>query len=95
MEESINNLKTAFAVGTSIMISEHFFSTFLSSPLTIETLYKEQKEKVYEYLAKAFLCGFVYGVAIDKILNNELPYATISNIAVSLIYFITYYKALE
>ena len=92
--KSLSRIIDALAIGSTVMVSEHFFSTFLSSPLTVETLYNkdEDKEKVKSYLYQAIIISFLFGIIISYILDD--PLGIISAIAISLLYLFIYFKAM-
>lgn len=85
----------ALAVGSTVIASEHFFSTFLSSPLTVQTLYSEKEEdreltKLYLYEACAI--SILFGAIISYFLKDRL--GIISAIAISILYWAIYMDAL-
>ena len=90
----IKRVIDALAIGTTVMVSEHFFSTFLSSPLTVETLYNNDRDKgkVKTYLFQAIVISIVFGIIISYILDD--PLGVISAIVVSLLYGVIYYRAM-
>ncbi len=91
----VERLIDAFAVGITLMVSEHFFSTFLSSPLTVSTLYKDErsKEEVKKYLALACLASLGFGAIMTYLLDDKLAIATA--FIICLIYTIVYMKAMS
>ena len=95
MEEDINKLKSIFSLGISAVASEHFFSTFLSSPLTIKTLYKDKPDLVREYLIEASLISIVFGALMDYLLKDTNHFGLIGTSAVCLIYWAVYEDALK
>jgi len=91
----IESIIDALAIGTTIMVSEHFFSTFLSSPLTVKTLYSEKREDVQTtklYLYEAIAISIIFGAIISYILKDWLGLLT--GVATSLLYYVIYMDAL-
>lgn len=91
----VNRIIDALAIGTTIMVSEHFFSTFLSSPLTVKTLYSDKEEdrqttKVYLYEAMAV--SIIFGGLVSYILRDWL--GIITGIVVAFLYYAIYMDAL-
>jgi hypothetical protein len=94
----LENAKKIFDIliaGATVMIGEHFFSTFLPSPATVETLYKtpEEKDVVKRYFAGATLCTLGFGAIMSVVTRELWPFLT-SNFLVG-IYGIAYSKTLE
>ena len=92
---STRRIIDALAVGTTVMVSEHFFSTFLSSPLTVKTLYSEKqedKDTTKLYLAEAIAISIGFGILVTILLKDWL--GVISAIAVCALYFLIYMDAL-
>ncbi len=92
---SLFAIKNALAVGISVMVSEHFFSTFLSSPLTVETLYKNNRAEVMKYFGEAVTSSIAFGVLMDFLLKDKYYLGTLSAIATSVLYYFVYDKALQ
>jgi len=91
----IDSIVDALAIGTTIMVSEHFFSTFLSSPLTVKTLYAdkpEDRETTKIYLYEAMAISIIFGALISWILKDKL--GIITGIATALLYYLIYMDAL-
>lgn len=91
----VKRIVDALAVGTTVMVSEHFFSTFLSSPLTVSTLYADKEEgrqttKLYLYEACAI--SIVFGAIISYILRDWLGIVTA--FVVCALYWLIYMDAL-
>ena len=91
----IDSIIDALAIGTTIMVSEHFFSTFLSSPLTVKTLYSDKEEdrqttKIYLYEAMAI--SILFGAIISYILKD--PLGIITGIVTAGLYYFIYMDAL-
>jgi hypothetical protein len=91
----MTEIKSTLSLIGSVIASEHFFSTFLSSPLTVETLYKQQKEDVYKYLVLASVISIGWGLLLDNLLKDTNHLGLYGSSAVCLIYFLTYYNALK
>jgi hypothetical protein len=89
----IEKVKDALAVGATVIASEHFFSTFLSSPLTVQTLYTNQPELVRKYLMEASLCSLIFSAIIAYLLKD--PLAVYAGIGITLLYTFIYNKALS
>jgi len=91
----IDSIVDALAIGTTIMVSEHFFSTFLSSPLTVKTLYSdkpEDRETTKLYLYEAMAISILFGALISVILKDKL--GIITGILTALLYYMIYMDAL-
>ena len=61
---------TALNVALNALFSDYIFSTFLSSPLTVETLYKENKETVMKYLYLASGLSVLFGLVLSILFSN-------------------------
>jgi len=86
----------ALAIGVPVIAAEHFFSTFLSSPLTVETLYsqnEEQRRTTLMYLTESIVISMVFAGIIGYYLKDNL--AIISGAAVCTLYAIIYLDALD
>ncbi|MGC8580611.1 MAG: hypothetical protein ACP5MB_11235, partial [bacterium] len=92
---SLFSIKNALAVGVSVMVSEHFFSTYLSSPLTVETIYKDQADKVMAYFWEAAGSSLVFGLIMDFLLKDKYYLGTLSAIATIVLYYFVYQRALS
>ena len=92
---SLFRIKNALAIGISVMVSEHFFSTFLSSPLTVETLYKNNGEKVMHYFTESAVASLGFGLLMDLILQDKYFLGFISALGTTLMYYLVYQKALS
>ncbi|MEM3844857.1 MAG: hypothetical protein QXU98_04060 [Candidatus Parvarchaeota archaeon] len=92
---SLFAIKNALAVGISVMVSEHFFSTYLSSPLTVETLYKDNQQKVMNYFWEAAGSSVVFGLLMDFLLKDKYFLGTVSAIGTTILYYVVYKKALS
>ena len=67
---------TALNVALNALFSDYVFSTFLSSPLTIETLYKENKGTVMKYLYLASSLSLLFGLVLSILFQNWTGIAT-------------------
>ncbi|MEM3859493.1 MAG: hypothetical protein QW478_08825 [Candidatus Micrarchaeaceae archaeon] len=92
---SLFAIKNALAVGISVMVSEHFFSTYLSSPLTVETLYKDSGQKVMNYFWEAAGSSIVFGLIMDFLLKDKYFLGTVSAVGTTLLYYVVYRNALK
>ena len=92
---SLFRIKNALAIGISIMVSEHFFSTFLSSPLTVETLYKDSGDKVMHYFTESAIASLGFGLLMDLILQDKYYLGLLSALGTTLMYYLVYQKALS
>jgi len=92
---SLFAIKNALAVGISVMVSEHFFSTFLSSPLTVETLYKQDADKVMHYFTESAISSLAFGLLMDLILKDKYFLGFLSAVATTIMYYYVYQKALS
>ncbi len=91
----VDRIIDALAIGTTVMVSEHFFSTFLSSPLTVKTLYnknEEDRRTTMIYLAEACVISIAFGCIISYILRDWL--GIITAIVVCALYYVIYMDAL-
>jgi|Deesub1362A_J573_1020465.scaffolds.fasta_scaffold00330_76 hypothetical protein len=91
----VETIIDALAIGTTIMVSEHFFSTFLSSPLTVKTLYadKEQDRIITKiYLYEAMAISIIFGAIVSYILKDKL--GIITGVATAFLYYLIYMDAL-
>jgi len=91
----VGRIIDALAIGTTVMVSEHFFSTFLSSPLTVKTLYSEKEEDIHTtltYLNEACVISIAFGAIISYILKDWL--GIVSAVLTCLLYYVIYLDAL-
>jgi len=61
---------TALNVALNALFSDYVFSTFLSSPLTVETLYKENRGTVMKYLFLASGLSALFGLVLSILFFN-------------------------
>ena len=87
-------IKTAAGLGMALISSEHFFSTFLSSPWTTEKFVEneEEKAKIRKLYIYATALSLITAGIISAILDEWWP--LIAVIVLSLIYIIVYERAL-
>lgn len=64
------HIVTGLNVAVNALFSDYVFSTFLSSPLTVETLYKESKDKVFKYLTLASLASIGFSIVTSALFAN-------------------------
>ena len=84
---------TALNVALNALFSDYVFSTFLSSPLTVETLYKENKETVMKYLYLASGLSVLFGLVLSILFSNW--WGIVTAIAMVTIIDIVYLYALR
>jgi len=84
---------TALNVALNALFSDYIFSTFLSSPLTVETLYKENKETVMKYLYLASGLSVLFGLVLSILFSNW--WGIVTAIAMVTIIDIVYLYALR
>ena len=84
---------TALNVALNALFSDYVFSTFLSSPLTVETLYKENKETVMKYLYLASELSVLFGLVLSILFSNW--WGIVTAIAMVTIIDIVYLYALR
>lgn len=84
----------AAGIGMALIASEHFFSTFLSSPWTTEKFVEteEDRRKVRELYLLAIAASFVTAALLATILNDSYP--IIAVIILSLMYVVVYERAM-
>lgn len=95
MNNRIERIIDALAIGATVIASEHFFSTFLSSPLTVATLYSEKpedREMTKLYLYEAIAVSIVFGAVMSYILND--PLGLITAVVICVLYYLIYMDAL-
>ena len=85
---------TAAGVGMSIISSEHFFSTFLSSPWTTEKFAEteEDKAKVRRLYMYACATSLITAAILSCILNQWWP--LLAAAILCLLYVVVYERAL-
>lgn len=86
---------TAAGVGMSIISSEHFFSTFLSSPWTtkkfVET--EEDKAEIRRLYMMACACSLVTAAILSAILKQSWP--LLAAAALCILYIIVYENSMK
>jgi len=87
-------IQTAAGIGMAVISSEHFFSTFLSSPWTTEKFAEseEDKAKVRKLYWIAVACSLVTAIILSIILKQWWP--LVSAIILCVIYYATYERAM-
>lgn len=87
-------IATAAGIGMSLIASEHFFSTFLSSPWTTEKFAttEEDKEKIRRYYKMAIAASLITAIILCLILKEWWP--LIATIALCVMYVVVYEKAM-
>lgn len=68
-------IATAAGLGMSLIASEHFFSTFLSSPWTVEKFAEseEDKAKIRRYYLLAVAASLITAFILAGILKQQWP----------------------
>ena len=96
MERRVSVLESILGFSVSVISSEHFFSTFLSSPLTVQTLYRDKEEDRKTVLHSLYL-AIVVSVGFGALISLWLKdwWALIGALGTSLLYWIIYIKALR
>jgi len=84
---------TALNVALNALFSDYIFSTFLSSPLTVETLYKENRGTVMKYLYLASGLSVLFGLVLSILFQNW--WGLVTAIAMVTIIDIVYLYALS
>lgn len=88
-------ITTAAGLGMSLIASEHFFSTMLSSPWTTEKFAQssEDKAKVRKYYMIAVAMSLITAYLIARILKQSWP--LIATVVLCVIYVAIYEQALR
>lgn len=86
---------TAAGLGMSLIASEHFFSTFLSSPWTVEKFAEteEDKVKIRRYYALACAASLVTAFVLARILKQ--PWPILATILLCIMYVCVYEAAMR
>jgi hypothetical protein len=88
-------IETAAGVGMSLIASEHFFSTFLSSPWTTgkfaET--EEDKAKIRKYYMLACATSLITAFILGAILKQKWP--VIATLVLCVMYIAVYEAAMR
>ena len=89
------SVATAAGVGMSIVATEHFFSTFLSSPWTTEKFVEdeEDKAKVRRLYILAALASLAAATVIALLVKE--PWPVYAAIAVIVLYLFVYERAMS
>lgn len=87
-------IAVAAGVGMSLISSEHFFSTFLSSPWTTAKFCEteEDKEQVKRLLVMATVASLISAFVLAAILKQ--PWPIIAAAILCVVYIIVYQRAL-
>ena len=87
-------IATAAGVGMSLIASEHFFSTFLSSPWTTEKFAKteEDKEKVRRLYVYATAASLATSLILSAILKQTWP--LVATLILCILYIVVYERSL-
>lgn len=88
-------ITVAAGVGMSLISSEHFFSTFLSSPWTVEKFCEteEDREKIRKYYMLAVAASMATAFVLAHILKQPWPIIAAAILCVMYIYI--YERALR
>lgn len=86
---------TAAGIGMSVIASEHFFSTFLSSPWTVGKFVEteEDRKKIRQYYIMACISSLVIAVVLAYILKQKWP--IISTLILCVMYIGVYEAAMR
>ncbi len=86
---------TAAGIGMAVISSEHFFSTFLSSPWTVEKFAEseEDRRKIRKYYIMACISSLIIAVVLAMILKQKWP--VIATIILCVMYVLTYEAAMR
>ena len=87
-------IEVAAGIGMSLIASEHFFSTFLSSPWTTAKFAEteEDKEQVRRLMWMAIATSLITGAILSAILKE--PWPIISAAALCVMYWVVYNRAM-
>lgn len=90
-----SGIVTAAGVGMALIGSEHFFSTFLSSPWTTEKFATtpEDQEKIRRYYLMAIAASLITSVVLALILKEQWP--IIATIILCIMYVAVYEAAMR
>lgn len=88
-------IATAAGVGMSLIATEHFYSTLLSSPWTTKKFATtaEDKASVRKYYIIAAIASLITAYILSKILNQTWP--LISAVILSIGYIVIYENAMK
>jgi len=86
---------TAAGVGMAVIAGEHFFSTYLSSPVTTERFFADSedgKAKTRRMCLLAMSASLVTGLVLSMILRE--PWPLVATLILGIMYLSVYEKAL-
>lgn len=91
----MRNIATAAGVGMAMIASEHFFSTFLSSPWTTEKFAEtdEDKAKVRRLYWMAVVVSLIAAGVLAFIIKE--PWPVVAAVVLSAMYILVYERALS
>jgi len=95
MTTRLSNLELAIGSVGSVIMSEHFFSTFLSSPWTTQKFVETEVDK--EVVRRMYLCAsllsLLFAAGISYLIKEKAP--LILSLILCMIYIGVYEKALN
>lgn len=88
-------IATAAGLGMSVIASEHFFSTFLSSPWTVGKFVEteEDKKKIRKYYLMACAASLIIALVLSMILKQRWP--IIATVVLCIMYIAVYEAAMR
>ena len=88
-------IETAAGLGMSLIASEHFFSTFLSSPWTVEKFAEtdEDRKKIRRYYMLACAASLITAFILAGILKQKWP--IIATVILCVMYVAVYEAAMR
>jgi len=88
------SIVSAAGIGMSVIASEHFFSTFLSSSWTVEKFATtpEDKVKIRRYYMMAVAASLITALVLAGILKDKWP--IIATLVLCIMYVVTYELAM-
>lgn len=89
------SIVAAAGIGMSVISSEHFFSTFLSSPWTVGKFVEteEDRKQIRKYYVMACISSLIVAGILAKILNQKWP--IISTVVLCVMYIVVYEAAMR
>lgn len=95
MTKSIKNLEIVIGVGSSLIASEHFFSTLLSSPWTTQKFSETEEEKalIRRMLFLASSVSLIAAGGISWLTKEKWP--IVFTLILCVFYIIIYEKAVN
>lgn len=86
---------TAAGVGMSLIASEHFFSTFLSSPWTVGKFVKteEDRKAIRKYYIMASVVSLITAFVLASILKQKWP--IVATVILCVMYVAVYEAAMR